>query len=101
MDVVGENIGEIAGADVDRVWVKYYDEGVPDTITYPCIPAYRILEDAAKRDPGNLAAIFFGNRITYGQLMDASEKVTAFLFDAGIEKGIGLWCPSQTPLTTL
>ncbi len=87
MDVVGENIGEIAGADVDRVWVKYYDEGVPDTITYPCIPAYRILEDAAKRDPGNLAAIFFGNRITYGQLMDASEKVTAFLFDAGIEKG--------------
>ena len=87
MDVVGENIGEIAGPDVDRVWVKYYDEGVPDTITYPCIPAYRILEDAAKRDPGNLAAIFFGNRITYGQLMDASEKVTAFLFDAGIEKG--------------
>ncbi|WP_290624069.1 AMP-binding protein, partial [Archaeoglobus sp. UBA231] len=87
MDVIGENIKEIDGSGIEKIWTKYYDEGVPTTIDYPVVPSYTIVENAAKKHSNNTSIIFFGSQITYGQINDASDKVAAFLFESGIEKG--------------
>jgi long-chain acyl-CoA synthetase len=35
----------------EKIWLKRYDEGVPQNIDYPDIPLYGLLEEAAKKYP--------------------------------------------------
>ncbi|MET1124392.1 MAG: long-chain fatty acid--CoA ligase, partial [Archaeoglobaceae archaeon] len=87
LGVEGRNLSELEAEDIRRVWLKFYDDGVKPSLEYPEIPAYRILESAAERFGNKTAAIFLGNRITYSQANDASDKVAKFLADRGVEKG--------------
>ncbi|WP_202319649.1 long-chain-fatty-acid--CoA ligase [Archaeoglobus neptunius] len=87
LDVEGENIRELDPQKINRIWTKFYDEGVRDSIEYPEIPAYRLLDKAAATDPNKVCFEFFGTRWTYRQVKDASDKVASFLFDIGVEKG--------------
>jgi long-chain acyl-CoA synthetase len=87
LGVEGENIREVDVTKINRVWTKFYDEGVRANIDYPVMPAYRILEDAAASDPDKICFEFFGTKWTYRQMKDASDKVANFLFDIGVEKG--------------
>ncbi len=85
--VEGRNLREVDAGEIKRVWLKFYDKGVPDTIDYPVMPAYRILEDAASRYGDKVAVNFYGAKYTYRQLNDAADKVAAFLFSIGVGKG--------------
>jgi len=87
LGVEGENIREVDVTKINRVWTKFYDEGVRANIDYPVIPTYRILDDAAASDPDKICFEFFGTKWTYRQMKDASDKVASFLFDIGVEKG--------------
>jgi hypothetical protein len=55
---------------MDRIWHKSYDPGVPFSREYPetCLPL--ILEQNARLFAGNIAADFFGYRLTYRRLWD-------------------------------
>ncbi len=87
LGVEGENIREVDPVKINRVWLKFYDEGVRANIDYPVIPAYKLLDDAAATDPNKICFEFFGAKWTYQQVKDASDKVANFLFDIGVEKG--------------
>ncbi len=58
LGVEGENIREVDVTKINRVWTKFYDEGVRANIDYPVMPAYQILEDAAASDPDKSASSF-------------------------------------------
>jgi len=80
----------------DRPWTKSYDDGVPDTLTYPEVPLHQFLTDSARRFPNVTALIstaripVFGrlsNSMTYAELERASDALAAALVDMGVKKG--------------
>jgi long-chain acyl-CoA synthetase len=81
--------------EMDKPWIKHYDEGIPATIEYPRIPLDRLLTDAAAKHPEHPAIIFgavAGSRLmdaklTYRQLDDAVNRFAAGLQRLGVGKG--------------
>ncbi len=61
--------------------------GVPISISYPEIPLHAFLENTARKYPDRTAAIFYGNRISYGRLWDESLRLAGALRGLGLEKG--------------
>ncbi len=72
---------------MNRPWLKFYDEGVPQSIDYPRMPIYRILDDSAKMFPEHIASIFYGKKLTYRELKDLSDRFAKSLQEMGIGKG--------------
>ncbi len=71
----------------DKPWVKYYDEGVAQTIEVPDYPLPWILEESARKSPNNVAISFMGKEITYRELNDTVDTVAAGLAASGFKKG--------------
>ncbi len=83
---------------MERPWLKEYDSGVPSTIDYPPVPVHQFLLDAAARYP-NKPALIFGNVVeplgnalldasmTYGRLLELTERFAAALQKLGVQKG--------------
>ncbi|MGD8807156.1 MAG: long-chain fatty acid--CoA ligase [Chloroflexota bacterium] len=79
----------------DKIWLKFYDEGVPASIDYPKIPLDRLLRDAAAKHPEHPAAIFGGSlgsrvldaTLTYRQLDQAVDSFAAGLQRLGVRPG--------------
>jgi long-chain acyl-CoA synthetase len=80
---------------MEKPWLAYYDEGVPQTIDYPRIPLDRLLADAAAKHPEQTATIFgamVGSRLTdakltYRQLDEAVNRFAAGLQALGVGQG--------------
>jgi long-chain acyl-CoA synthetase len=83
---------------MEKPWLKEYDPGVPARIDYPQAPVHRFLEDTAKKYPHKTALIYgnvvapLGNRLmdatmTYGRLLELTERFAAALQALGVEKG--------------
>jgi long-chain acyl-CoA synthetase len=83
---------------MEKPWLNEYDSGVPATIDYPNIPLHQFLLDTAAKHP-NKQALVFGNVVeplgnalmdtsmTYGQILELSERFAAALQKLGVEKG--------------
>ena len=71
----------------DRPWFKFYDPGVPRTLTYPDVPLHTFLDDTAKRFPDATATIFFDAKLTYRELSDLADRFAAGLQSLGVRKG--------------
>jgi long-chain acyl-CoA synthetase len=82
----------------DRIWVDAWPEGVPETLEYPEIPLYQLLQDTAARIPDVPATIFFNREMTYGELDALSDKMAVRLQQLGVKKGdrVALFLPSRT-----
>ena len=87
LGVEGKAITEIDVSDINRIWTKFYDEGVREHIDYPEIPLFRLLESSAEKNPDKVALIFFGKKITYRELDELSDRVARFLQGLGVGKG--------------
>jgi long-chain acyl-CoA synthetase len=80
---------------MEKLWLKYYDEGVPPTIDYPRISLDRLLADTAAKHPEHTAIIFgamvgsrlMDARLTYRQLDEAVNRFAAGLQELGVGKG--------------
>ena len=72
---------------VDRIWLRHYQEGVPESIDYPDKNVFRLLEEAASGNPEGTATIFFGARISYGRLIGLVESFAGSLSRLGVKKG--------------
>jgi len=73
-----------------------YPGGVPYSISYPEIPLYAFLENAARKYPSRVALIFYGSEIRYGRLWDMTMRLAASLRRLGVGKGdpVGLMLPN-------
>ncbi len=83
---------------MDKPWLKEYDSGVPATIDYPKVPVHQFLLDTAAKYP-NKPAMVFGNVVeplggalmdapmTYGRLLELTQKFAAALQKLGVQKG--------------
>jgi long-chain acyl-CoA synthetase len=94
---------------MEKPWLKEYDSGVPTTIDYPQVPLHQFLLDTAAKYPDK-AALVFGNVVeplgnalmdapmSYGQLLEQTQRFAAALQELGVEKGdrVAIWlanCP--------
>ncbi len=80
----------------EKVWLKSYDKGVPESINYPKATVHKFLDEAAEQRPGGTAIIFFGKRISYQQLGEMVDRFAAGLQHLGVKKGdrIALFLPN-------
>lgn len=81
----------------ERPWIKCYDKGVSNTLTYPKIALHDFLRQTAARLPNQPALITaprklpllgrLSHTVTYGQLDRESDALAAALVDLGLKKG--------------
>ncbi len=72
---------------MEKIWLKNYDYFVPETIRYPNIPLYQLLELTCVKYDENVATIFFDQQLTYGQIRDQVRRLATALRGMGVEKG--------------
>lgn len=79
-----------------RPWFQHYDEGVPESIDYPKITGYDLLEKAAIKYPNQPCTIFKGAVITYKEMSEKTDRLAAGLHKLGVRKGdrVGLYIPN-------
>ncbi|MCL4426645.1 MAG: long-chain fatty acid--CoA ligase [Firmicutes bacterium] len=71
----------------DYPWYRHYDSDVPKNLTYPQKTVLELFEDRAREAPDRPAVIFFGHRLSYGQLVGYVDRVAAGLKDLGLDPG--------------
>ncbi len=79
-----------SSADISaaRPWVAHYPPGVPAEITLdPAKSLIDLWRESRKQYGANVALISFGAQLTYEQLGQAADKVTAWLQANGFAKG--------------
>jgi long-chain acyl-CoA synthetase len=78
---------------MDAPWVRFYEEGVPKSITFPSWSLPDLLDASAREFQEKTALTFFADpklppsRMTYGQLRDASLRFATALHQMGVRKG--------------
>jgi long-chain acyl-CoA synthetase len=78
-------------------WLANYDDGVPQTLEpYPARSLTDYLREAAGRWPDRPALLFKGSTITYRQLEQESNALSAALREIGLKRGdrVGICLPN-------
>ena len=84
---------------IDKPWLKHYSEKAL-SIELPKRTAYENIYEMHKDNLNDIALIYFGRKITYGELFKNVEKTKRALECAGIRKGdIVIMVMSSTPET--
>ncbi len=68
-------------------WVKNYDEGVPLKVDVPRIMLHEMLMESARKYPDKPAVTYYGETLTYRELVEETKRVAASLKKLGIEEG--------------
>ena len=68
----------------DRVWHKFYDEGVPKEVDFEDTTLPQFLERAVERHGHRPALIFFNARLSYRQLKDQVDRLATALAGMGV-----------------
>jgi long-chain acyl-CoA synthetase len=74
---------------LDRIREKNWPDGVPTEIEYPLgkVPIFHYLKDHAEKTPDKTCIIFYGRKISYGEIDDLSDRFAAYLSSKGLKKG--------------
>lgn len=72
---------------MEKPWLDFYDDSVPETIDYPDHTLDAFLTQSADDYPDNTALIFFDNTITYRRLNEQVDQFAAALHNLGLQKG--------------
>ncbi len=70
-----------------RPWTQFYEAGVPPVLTYPETPLGGVLAGTARKFPDHTAILFYGKRITFGELDRLANRFANVLLDLGVRKG--------------
>ncbi|HET6462115.1 MAG TPA: long-chain fatty acid--CoA ligase [Syntrophales bacterium] len=83
----------------DKPWQRFYEKGVPGTITYEEICMPDILDRTAKEFADKTAIIFQGYKITYRQFKEMVDRFATCLADFGIKQGdaVAILLPNLIP----
>jgi long-chain acyl-CoA synthetase len=72
---------------MDKPWLKYYPEGVPEEVDIPEISVPEIFDQMAEKYASKTALIFYGNKISYKRLKELIDRLATALADLGVSKG--------------
>jgi long-chain acyl-CoA synthetase len=72
---------------LSKPWLKYYPEGVPETVEVPEISVPELFDQMAYKFSGKPALIFYGKKISYGHLKELVNRFAAGLSSHGVKKG--------------
>lgn len=70
-----------------KIFYKYWPEGVPKEIDIPDKTLIDFLEDSEKNYPNNIVTYFMGFELTYSKLLEIVYRVATKLNKLGIKKG--------------
>ncbi len=70
-----------------RPWVRFYDLGVPPTLTYPEIALPEVVRRAARRYGTREGLLFFGRALSYAELDGLTDRFAAGLQALGVRRG--------------
>src|SRR3954463_13474221 len=70
-----------------KPWVKFYQPGVPTAVAFEAKPVFQLFDEAAGGRPAPDALVFYGRRITYGELREATDRLACALAELGVKKG--------------
>jgi long-chain acyl-CoA synthetase len=84
---------------VETPWLKHYEDGVPQSLTYPKVSLTRFLEDSAESFPANMAMVFAGRKFSYREFREKVNALARAFLALGVKKGdrIGLLLPNSPP----
>lgn len=84
----------------ERIWHRFYDEGVPREIERADFPISRFLVEAAQRYPQSPALLFLNSRVTYRELKRDVDRFAAALASLGVERGtrVAVHLPNIPPV---
>ncbi len=88
-----------ASAYQNKPWLAYYDEGVPESVNYEAICIPEFLDRSAEKFPRNMALLFQGYAVTYGELKEMVDRFAVCLASFGIRKGdsVAILLPNVIP----
>ena len=78
-----------------KPWLKFFSEEALNA-TLPHKTIYEYMTDFNREHPDDYAISFYGNRITYGQLLSTVEETAASFAALGVKKDTGVCCLSAT-----
>ncbi len=73
--------------DPRHPWLRFYEPGVPHTLTYPEIPVPALLEATAARVGEAPATVFFGATMSYRTLETLASRFAGVLQQRGLRPG--------------
>ncbi len=71
----------------DRIWLKSYDNGVPEDVECDEIKPFDFLRKSAELFPDRTSLIFFNFKISYSALLQRVNAFATYLEGIGIRKG--------------
>ncbi len=83
----------------DKIWLKSYEQGVPESIKYEAVFIPQYLDKSADRFPDTTALIFEGYKITYRELNTMVDTFVAVLKEYGVKQGdsVSILLPNIIP----
>lgn len=90
---------EASAAYQNKPWLKHFQKGVPELVTYENICLPEMLNRAAERFPDKMALNFQGFELSYSSLDTMVDKFAACLSSFGVGKGdaVALLLPNLIP----
>jgi len=74
-------------AYLEKPWLAFYPPGVPPTVPVPEVPVPRMFDEAAARWADRTALVFYGRRISFGELREMVNRFAAGFADLGVRRG--------------
>lgn len=71
----------------EKIWLKSYDEGVPEEIECIEKKPYDFLRKTANTVPDKMAVVFFNFKMTYSDLKQKTDSFASFLTNLGVHEG--------------
>ena len=70
-----------------KPWLKYYPEGVPETVDIPNVSVPDLFNQVAEKYGKKTVLIFYGKEISYTKLKELVDRFATALADLGVKKG--------------
>jgi long-chain acyl-CoA synthetase len=72
---------------LSKPWLRHYPKGVPAEIEIPGQSVPELFDQVTEAYAKNDALIFYGKKITYGELRQLVDRFATALADLGVKKG--------------
>jgi long-chain acyl-CoA synthetase len=81
-----------------KPWLKSYDPDVPENIEIPAVSLRRYYVETFNQHPGRAAYQYFSSSLTFGELLERSNRLAKALSEHGLGKGdVVSICLPNTP----